>query len=287
MPFSYLEKSGSAMPLLSDSYTGTISFWFRVNGTLAADVNKIVPIVFVPAPRLFSDAFDFGLSVFISRITMLDDIGALRFSVQIQRQPGSLESIFEVESEETESSSPAYLAPDLCDNKWGHFHAWWDALSATGLVTVNKIAYGPYIHAFSIDRSDPSSPQSVDYLPAQAPWTATPRFFGAWPNFDAAAVVPPDDLSANHLVSLAHVWVDTRRTITDVSKFVTDDGRPKGLGPAGEFLDDDGEVILGTGPDFYFSGGPSGFIANRGTGGEVTLVGAAPVSQSVAVKIGA
>ena len=68
---------------------------------------------------------------------------------------------------------------------------------------------------------------------------------------------------------------------------MTDDDRPKGLGPAGEFLDDDGEIIPGTAPDFYFSGGPSSFVANRGTGGEMTLVGDKPVSQSVAVQIGA
>lgn len=286
-PFSFLEKTGVASPPLTDSYTGTLSFWFRVNGTLGADTDKIVPILFVPAPALFSDAFDIGLSVFISRIDMLDAVSALRFSVQIQRQPGDIESIFQVETEEFESSSPTYLAPDLCDNKWAHFHVTWDALNATGLATVNKLPYGPYIRTLSIDRSDPESAQTVDYVAAEAPWSATPRFFGAWPNFDAASVIPPDALSANHLISLAHVWVDTHDIITDIAKFVTDDDRPAALGPAGEFLDDTGEVVPGTGPDYYFKGGPAEFAGNRGTGGAMTLIGEDPAPQSVPVKIGA
>ncbi len=304
-PFSYLEPgtisegvdSGIVQP--EDSYTGTASFWFRVNGTLASDEQKFIPIVFVPGPRIFEGTpgvFDIGFEIFLYRNPIL---GSMRCGALIHRQPGTTESIFLVDSEFTQSSSPTFLPMGLFDDAWGHVHITWDALSATGLMTVNRIPYGPYITAASTDWADPDNPLTVAYEAYMAPWTETIRFFGARPDFDAVAVIPPESLSDNYLISLAHVWIDTVNVVTDVSKFVTDENRPARMGPGGELMipdPDAPEVESGqdppmipdptTRPAYYFKGGPSRFLENRGNGGPMTLVGAEPIKQPGPVEIG-
>jgi len=294
-PFSYAEKTGAADPLLTDSYTGTASFWFRINGTMPAlegGVSAVVPVVYVAGPRIFDTADgrnvdDYGFYIWV--YTNPGDVFGLVF--QIQRQIGVMLSQFRMDTSEL-FTGPSSLPTGLCDDKWAHFLLSWDTDAATGTLTVNKTSRTLYSNSFSQDTSAEVDP--IGYAGAYVPWTQTPRFFGARAFYSEVesgpsdvTIGPADSLTENHLISLAHVWVDTQTIVTDAAKFVTGDDRPKALGPAGEFLDGAGDVILGTAPDFYFSGGPNGFVQNRATGGEVTLVGDPPVSQSVAVKIGA
>lgn len=314
-PFSYLQKSGAASPLLTDSSTGTASFWFRVNGTMTPPgdgTEAVFPVVYVPGPRFFDtfvhvidtsddgtvteNVHDYGFYIWIHRSVP----GKFGCVIQIERQPGDIQSVMSMDSMETESG-PSSLDDDLCDNKWAHFLVTWDSAAGTGTLTVNKISRTVYYHNFAYDMTsifpdDPSLPfESVD-----VPWTQTPGFFGARGLYSdvetppaVATIGATPSLSENHLVSLAHVWVDQTNTITDATKFVTDN-KPAALGPNGEFLIDDPESEdpdkkipdPTTKPAYYFKGGPSAFVQNKGTGGTTALTGDPPISQSVPVVIG-
>ena len=305
MPFSYLEKSGAASPLLTDSYIGTASFWFRINGTMLppeGGESAVFPLVYVAGPRFFdtytyegadhvtyeANVHDYGFYIWVLK----DGGGGLGITARVERQIDANWYAMAIESSDGFGSS-GDLSADVFDNKWGHIKLVWDFSAETGTITVNKVDISTYVSTLGFDTSIIGGGDPIDYSPSYVPWGETPRFFGARGLYSEvesgpseATIGPNDSLSENHLISLAHVWVDTQDIITDAAKFVTAENKPQPLGPNGEFLDEAGAVIPGTKPEFYFKGPPDAFIENKGSGGAMTLIGEPPVVQGITVKIG-
>jgi hypothetical protein len=196
---------------------------------------------------------------------------------------------FQVSSIESSGEEPSFPAT-IANDKWAHFLMTWDASGETGTLSVNKISMPAYVTTIGMELVDISSDTTRPYAPIMVPWTETPRFVGALvhygdaPSGEASDVTigPADPLLANHMISLAHLWISTSAIITDPAKFVGSDDRPAPL-EADYAVDVAGTKIR---PDFYFAGGPGAFVLNKAGGGATTLIGDAPIAEPAPVKIG-
>ncbi len=312
-PFSYLEAGWPLLPPpdpdpdkppppnpRADSYTGTASFWFRINGSLDPARQDRIPIVYVAGPRVL-ETYEFegqdhniytgnvaDMGFFIELTT--DPVsGALVVNATLHRMPGTVWYTFQVSSRNFFGEEPSFDG-NIADNKWTHFLVTWDAEDVTGTIAVNTFDKPAYFTSLGTEVVDVSHDTSRPYAPIEVPWSETPRFFGALLTYtptqpgsaDIASIGPAEPLQSDHLISLAHVWVHTRDRITDPAMFVDAAGRPAKLG-ADYAITYQSRTIK---PVFYFSGGVDPFLVNKGNGGETTLVGAKPTAQSAPVQIG-
>ena len=265
MPFSYLERLVQPSPAMGDSYTGTASFWLRVNGTMAGEnpgspalgSSDGIPIVFVIGPRhLTGGGEDAGFYVRVR-----GDAEAFQVQVTVDRAIGNIRAV--IEPVNTNYATSFSLPGNLCDNKWAHFLMTWDLSTGagTGKLIVNKVERTIYPRSLSYDFVAPVLDiKSPSEIPAPVSWGQPARFFGAHTVlFEDAPpeLVPADSMLANYKLSLAHVWVSAQHKIADVSKFVTEDNTPATLGSNGEVItvNEKGTVTGEFKPDFYFRGG--------------------------------
>jgi len=264
---SMLTDAGSTV--ISDSHKGTLSTWIKFDDT----ENNLI--------------FFYGGQSYVW-LTMqaggwLDSSptsGAVVTSMRLWLRA--------LDPEAPEDPVPLMVIEDQANisdiNKWYHIYIEWDTDAGTAVIKINNATVTPYIFP-----GDDYLTASFRGPPFTIPWGSGKTNDALdWPSGGSEVHFLDRYYTPSGNYSIADFWLDVGRTGVGVDKFLASSTNPetgvstytpKGLGT-------NGELSTGPAPKFFFArrGTPDTFDTNRGTAGEFTLIGDAPLSESSAPK---